>query len=165
MSLKDRVRVFLDVAFVFIIYYMIGVYAHEAFHYNIGGMLGYTPSAHFTWFSGYVTFTPSFAVPDAIMIGIAGGLGVCIFYVLLSYFTSDWESDLALQFFAVLHGVYSVHEVLFVLHKIPKELMAFVPIIFATVWAIYFELRRSRKDLGRTKARSFERLSNEVKRS
>jgi hypothetical protein len=156
--IRDKVRTFFDVSFMFIIYYMVGVAIHEFMHYNIGSMLGYTPSAHFTWVSGYVTFTPSFTVPDAIMIGIAGGLGVCIFYVLLSYFTSDWESDLALQFFAVLHGVYSVHEVLWVLGKIPKELMAFVPIIFASVWAIYFEFHRKQEGLGRTRPRSFERV-------
>lgn len=158
MSYKERVRGFVDLLFVFVIYYMIGVSAHEFFHYNVGSMLGYTPSAHFTWFSGYVTFTPSFTVPDAIMVGIAGGLGVCIFYVLLSYFTDDWESDMSLHFFAVLHGVYSVHEVLWVLGKIPIELMAIVPILFAAGWMILFEFNRKKKNLGRTKVRSFKRF-------
>ena len=119
-----------DMLITLVLYYMMGVALHEYWHANVARILGYSASAHFHWFSGWVDL-PVFPTNPLhiILIGIVGGGGVALFYILISLFTNDWETKMVLNLFAPLHGTYAICEVLYLFELISIQVLAVIPIV------------------------------------
>lgn len=112
-------------------------------HCRIAEALGYQAKAWFpNWISGFTLIEPfpTSAIHLA-LIGIAGGGGVALFYVLISHFTNDWETDLVLWFYAPLHGFYAIFEMAYMLRFVPLWALSTLPIIPAFV-VLLWKLRR-----------------------
>lgn len=136
-----------DVAVTFAIYLLVGIALHEFAHYQVARALGYEAVAHFpSWFSGFVLILAPGPLPllDSLLISIAGGGAVALAYVGIGAFTKDWEHDLVLGFFAVLHGVYAPLEALWLLGVLPRAVADIVPTSAAVLVAALIVARRFR---------------------
>jgi len=133
---RDIGRRVVDFAVTFILYYIFGVALHEMGHALVGQALGWQASVTYPspW-AGWTSFPQWQQMPmlDMVLIALAGGLIVCAFFLILSAFTEDWESDMVLLFFAPLHGFYSLFEVAYILHAIPQWVLATIPILPAAI--------------------------------
>ncbi len=142
-EMKQKLHTLADVLVTLVIYYLVGVAAHEFWHCRIAEALGYGARACFpSWISGFVVVEPFPTDPLHIaLIGVAGGGGVALLYALISHFTADWETDLVLWFFAPLHGFYAVCEVFYVLRLLPLWALGALPVPPALV-VLLWKLRQ-----------------------
>lgn len=130
MSLRSELWKISDFWITFILYYAVGVALHEYWHANVAKILGYSATANFHWFSGWINLSPYPINPfHIILIGIVGGGGVALFYMLIALFTEDWKTRMVLHIFAPLHGTYAICEVLYLFEYISIQTLAIVPII------------------------------------
>ena len=122
-----------DYAFTFVFYYWASIGIHETAHYLTGEALGYTAEAHFSLLGGYVIFHQTLALPHIVIVGVAGGLITGLFLLGISYFTTDFETDLVLHLMIPWQLFYALHEVLYLLGIVPIWVLGTVPILLALV--------------------------------
>lgn len=147
-SIRDRLWKVSDISITFILYYMMGIALHEYWHVNIARMRGYTvSSAYFNWFSGYALLKPYPAnMLDIVLVGLFGGLGVALFYGLISLFTNDWETRLIQTLFIPWQIFYAIFEVFYLLDYISINDLVAIPLVLGiTIATIIFFWRRIRK--------------------
>jgi len=136
--MKRKLLVLADVLLTFIFYYWASIGIHEASHYLVGEALGYTAEAHFSAFGGYVLFHQTLSLPHIVIVGLAGGLITGLFLLGISYFTTDFETDLVLHLFIPLQIVYAGFEVLYLLGLVPIWVLGTVPLAVAIViWGLW----------------------------
>lgn len=139
-----EIRKGLDFVYTFILCWITGVYLHEWSHALVGRALGWTASIGFpNPFAGWTSFPEWQSIPlsNVILIALAGGLGTCILFIIWAYFTTDWEHDMALYYFAGTHAIYSVFEVGYVLHKVSVQVLGITPPLLALIPLAYMYLR------------------------
>lgn len=125
----------IDFIFTFVIYYILALGAHEMFHAQLARMLGYEAITKFpSLTSGYVLISPfPTNMIHILLIGLAGGGLVALFYVILSFVTDDWETDMVMWFYVPFQGIYAVLEVLYLLRHLNIVFLGLVPPAIALV--------------------------------
>jgi len=143
--MKQKINHLADLLATFVIYWLMGVALHEYWHANVARMLGYQARAAFGWSWGFVAFEIMPAGWHAWIIAFAGGGGVALFYVLIAHFTCDWEHDLVMRFFAPLHGVYAVFEMLWFAGLAPFIFALVIPPVAALIVAVEYMTRNEKE--------------------
>ena len=145
---KSRYFVLLDFIITLAVYYLLIPGVHEAFHCNIARLLGYKAYAHFpTFISGYVTIVPyPTNTLHIILIGVAGGGFVALFYALVSLFTSDWETDLVMRLFIPHSALYAILEPVYLLGYISLTLAGILPCIFSVTLFVMLMIKEGHKN-------------------
>lgn len=151
-----------DFLYTFILCWMFGVYIHEWFHALGGISLGWKTSIGFPHpFAGWATFPEWQLMPlsHIILIALMGGLGTCFLFYLWSYFTQDYEHDMALYYFGSMHIIYAFFEVGYVLHYISRTILGIAPVLLALVPLLILEFSKSNSALNTRRSVSENRAS------
>lgn len=72
-------------------------------------MLGYSPKVTYTWLGG-LTWVQVEGALNSFLIGIMGGVGVGIIFLLIDLMDTDKETSLALKIVAIIQIVYGIIE-------------------------------------------------------
>ena len=139
MNLQSRLFKGADLLVTFAIYFLLSLAAHEMFHAQLARELGYGAVVKFpSWASGYVLINPfPINVLHIAIIGLVGGGLVALFYLLISIFTSDWETNLIMFYFVPWQALYAVMEVLYLLRYVPISILGTVPALVAVIPLTY----------------------------
>ena len=134
--MRQKIHKFIDFTVTFVLYWIFGSATHEMAHALTGQALGWAAGVSYpNPFMGWTSFPQWQQIPflHVVLIAFAGGAVVCAIFIILSYYTTDWETDMVLWLFAPLHGIYAVFEVGYILHIIPLWALASIPILPAMV--------------------------------
>lgn len=134
----------MDLVVTWVVYALVMIPLHEAFHYWMASMLGYKATIGLpSPFLGYTEIEPVPTNPVHIfLLAVVGGLGVALVYYLISLFTKDEETDIVVGYFAIGSLIYAGFEVIYLFGFIPAWTLGIVPWTLAYIPMLYRLYRR-----------------------
>lgn len=139
-----------DFGLTFALLWLLGVYVHEWSHALVGQALGWKASIGFPHpFAGWASFPEWQSIPfsNILLIGLAGGLITGFLFYLWSYFTQDYEHDMALYYFGSMHIIYAFFGIAYITHHISRTILGTAPILLALIPLLILEFSKGNSAL------------------